>query len=388
MAVSGRTQGWSCVLLAVVALATAMLTGCVAQCVPLPAYMRPQSLYLGEQPYSRLYVEVDAVEGVEIPDRWLDGLRTFLSEHCLKPDGIEILRDPPVPAREVERMPFMFAAICSLDGPRPSHRPQPAYLHVFFQNGPLRAGNKKVFVGVDSSCPSSIFYDAGYSPRWNDRVAVPCLQHEAGHILGLGRSTDHGDGIHCGNRGCLMCPSPDLFSNIGLLFGASWKPSLCGDCARDLEVAKSEGTDDKLSFAGPFLVRREDGYSVVSLPGWHMIAVGPGDEEFDWRKALPHMKATIRERRERLAAEKPDARTKGNPWCFHTVYARLGTDGQFADVTEVTAALEKALHDPCPTVKHVATVRLKELRERLAGESKDPGAPNTEPSPGDTSRVN
>jgi len=387
MAAKGRIQRWSQLSLAVAVLSTGMLTGCMTQSAPPPAYMRPQSLYLREQPYSRLYVEVDAVEGVEIPDGWLDGLKTFLSGHCLKPDGIEIVRDPPIPASEVKRIPFGYAALYALDGPRSPDRPPPAYLHVFFQTGPIRPDNKRIFSAIDGYCPSSIFYDAGYSPRWNDQIAVPCLQHEAGHILGLGRNRDHGDGVHCGKRGCLMGLFPDLLSNIGLLFGASWKPSLCSDCERDLQATKSEGTDGKLSFAGPFLVRREDGYSVVSMPGWHMIAVGPVDEVFDWRKALPDLKVTIRKRREELTAEKADARKRGNPWCFHVVYARLGADGRFANVTEVSAALEKALRDPCPMVGHVATVRLKELREKVAAECKNPNVMDTGSSPGDVSRA-
>ena len=387
MAANGRTQGLSWMRLVVAAFPTLMLTGCVAKSAPPPAYMRPQSLYLKEQPYSRLYVEVDAVEGVEIPDRWLDELKTFLSEHCLKPDGIEMVRDPPIPASEVKGVPFAYAALCALDGPRPPDRPQPAYLHVFFQNGPIRVDKREIFSGIDFYCPSSIFYDAEYAPKWNEQVAVPCLQHEAGHILGLSRNTDHGDGMHCGNRGCLMRPSPDLLSNIGVLFGASWKPSLCSACGRDLQATKSEGTDGELSFVGPFLVRREDGYSVVSMSGWHVIAVGPVDEVFDWRKALPDMKATIRKRREQLTAEKPDAKKRGNPWCFHVVYARPGADGRFANVTEVSAALEKALHDPCPMVEHMATVRLKELKEKAADEFQDPNVMDTGSSPEDISRA-
>ena len=70
-----------------------IVSGCGSKSAKLPAYMRPELLYLKERPYSRLYVEVDTVEGVEVPEKWLDTLKGFLSTHCSKPDGIEIIRD-------------------------------------------------------------------------------------------------------------------------------------------------------------------------------------------------------------------------------------------------------------------------------------------------------
>ncbi len=381
MTVNGRVRGRLWPRLAAAAFLPLVLTGCMAGPVPPPAYMRPQSLYVKEQPCRRLYVEVDAVEGAEVPQRWLEGLKTFLAGHCVKPDGIEIVRDPPIPASEVEGMPFAFPALCACDGPRPADGPPPAYLHVFFQREPIRIADKKILSGVDFHCPSAIFYSTGYLHEWNDRIAVACLRHEAGHVLGLCLNRDHGDGRHhCVRRGCLMRPSPDLLSNFGLFLGISWTPSLCDDCGRDLQAARSEGVDDRLSFAGPFLVRRENGYSVVSVPGWHAIVVGPVEEVFDWRTALADMKTVVRDRRDRVAREKPDT-TKVNPWCFHVVHAPRNGKGGFADVPQVVAALEKAREDPCPMVGHVASVRLKEFRKEADDEFKELDAADTA-SPG------
>ena len=45
-----------------------IISGCGPRSAKIPTYMRPDLLYLKKQPYSRIYVEVDTVEGVEVPD--------------------------------------------------------------------------------------------------------------------------------------------------------------------------------------------------------------------------------------------------------------------------------------------------------------------------------
>ena len=76
-------------LIFLMTLAFVIISGCGTKAI-LPTYMQPELLYLKEEPYKKLYVEVDIVEGTEVPDAWLDTLKEFLSTHCSKPDGIEI----------------------------------------------------------------------------------------------------------------------------------------------------------------------------------------------------------------------------------------------------------------------------------------------------------
>src|SRR5687767_7300308 len=57
----------------------------------------PQLLYLLSSPHSWLHVEVDAVQGNEPDDAALEKLRAFLSTHCRKPDGVEIVRSDVIP---------------------------------------------------------------------------------------------------------------------------------------------------------------------------------------------------------------------------------------------------------------------------------------------------
>jgi hypothetical protein len=84
-----------------IALASSVAGGCGPKSAKFPTYTQPELLYVTAQRYTRLYVEVDVLEGVEVPQRWLDELRGFLSQHCDKPDGITMVRDAPIPASAV-----------------------------------------------------------------------------------------------------------------------------------------------------------------------------------------------------------------------------------------------------------------------------------------------
>jgi hypothetical protein len=224
-----------------------IVSGCGSKSAKLPTYIRPELLYLNEQPYSRLYIEVDTVEGVEVPEKWLDTLEEFLSTHCSKPDGIEIVRDEPIPFDDIKDMPIGPASILCLDGPDPNSGPQPAYLHVFFYDKDKIFKKTRKEPHVISICPSTIFYnvDCGYRL---DKMIKLTLPHEAGHVLGLCKNTTHGDGAHCMNKKCLMRPGPDRLPSLGLLlFGLPLKSDLCNDCLSDLEEYKSESADPNIT---------------------------------------------------------------------------------------------------------------------------------------------
>src|SRR5947208_16931116 len=56
--------------------------------IKITSFWHPELLYILSSPYSRLYVEVDAVEGCQPSDATLNKLREFLTTYCHKPDGI------------------------------------------------------------------------------------------------------------------------------------------------------------------------------------------------------------------------------------------------------------------------------------------------------------
>src|SRR5215475_13106714 len=78
--------------------------------VKLTSFWQPQLLYILPSPHSRLYVEVDAVEGCQPSDATLNKLRDFLTTYCNKPDGIEIVRGDLIPAETARGVPLRALA--------------------------------------------------------------------------------------------------------------------------------------------------------------------------------------------------------------------------------------------------------------------------------------
>jgi hypothetical protein len=340
---------------AIITLACAA-EGCGAKSAKLPTYTRPELLYLSGRPYSRLYIEVDTVQGVEVPDQWLDALEEFLSTHCSKPDGIKMVRDKPIPFEDIKDMPIGPASILCLDGPDPNSGSQPAYLHLFFY------AKDKVFKKTTKSphvlfpCPSAIFYNVDYGYRLNKMIKLT-LPHEAGHVLGLCKNTEHSDGAHCRNKECLMRQSPDNLPSLGLLlFGSPFKSDLCDGCLSDLEAYKSESANPNLTFNGPFLIRKEDGYSVASLPYSDVLIPAALEDEFDWQKMLAKLKETIKETDFGEYWKKGAYRLWG-------LCRRDDTENPQESVIDYADVLTRATGDPSPLVKHVALAELKRLKQ-------------------------
>ena len=348
--------------IAVVALAW-IVTGCGSKSAPFPTYMQPELLYLKHQPYSHLYVEVDTIEGVEVPDQWLDELKAFLDKYCEKPDGIEIVQDPPVPLSEVKGMPIGAASILCLDGPNTGSGSQPAYLHVFFYDRNIGLKAERGAPHVLSNCPCGILFDTGYFRISKGKAEEFAMKHELGHVLGLCKNPNHGDGVHCKNQGCLMYKDPGLLSSFGLLFGSRVEKQLCADCQKDIETWKSGDIDPKLAFKGPFLIRREDYYSVASLPYCDLIIPNPVESTFEWTKLLSFLKDVIREKCR--AALKDGREPRERKWLIRGFW-----DGSFdKDVSwdslpeHVIILFRRAADDQSPLIKNYANFALKKLKQ-------------------------
>jgi hypothetical protein len=318
--------------------------------------MQPDLLYLNDQPYSRLYVEVDSVEGVEVPEELLEELRVFLGKHCSKPDGIEIVRDEPIGLSEVKDVPMGPASVLWLDGPDPNSGSQPAYLHLFFYD--TKTAFKRVLKNphVPALCPTAICYNVNYCGSSQDKVAALFLRHEAGHVLGLCRNTAHGDGTHCRNNQCRMRASPGLLSGLWLPFGGRIERELCADCRDDLERGRSEHVGGALEFKGPFLIRREEGYCVASLPSRQILLPQSMADEFQWREVLARLKKGMR------AAGFSECLK--NRHCLHFyVWPDRDRDGSGQSSIDQTALLTRAAEDPSPFISRKAAALLKKLRQ-------------------------
>src|SRR5262245_39650719 len=99
----------------------------------LTSFWQPQLLYILSSPHSRLYVEVDAVEGCQPSDATLHKLREFLTTYCNKPDGIEIVRGDVIPAGTARGVPLPALARKFINGPPDNNTASPpAFLYVLY----------------------------------------------------------------------------------------------------------------------------------------------------------------------------------------------------------------------------------------------------------------
>lgn len=259
------------------------LTGCRVvpdgfRTEPLPqevTFWKPWLLNSSRSPYRKLYVEVDAVRGAEPPQAWLDGMARFLKAQCDKPDGIKIVRSQTISRAEAATASTTSLALRYLDGPPPGS----AFLYVLYYNSALNPSLKTANPhAVVFPYPCAIFVDRNYNEAdFGDVLGGLILEHEAGHLVGAARNPAHGDGAHCRNHHCLMNPqflyAPEM---IALGMAPTPQTEFCPDCLADMARWRATPAPANLRFNGPFLTRREQGYSVLTLPNTVHLHLGTG----------------------------------------------------------------------------------------------------------------
>jgi hypothetical protein len=344
------------------------------------SFWQPHLLYLKRAPHAALYVEIDAVEGTGPSDSEIDRLRGFLERYCDKPDGVHIVVDSHIPASAVEGKSEESLALKYLDGPPvvPTTA-QPAFLYIFyydsgFCNGAdyraawedarsggtipwdisaeLWRGGTNPWEGYEHPraatpvrkphitllpYPGAVFIDRRYGP-WGHAMWDLFLLHEIGHVLGLARDLDHGDGMHCNDMQCLMNEKARV-EFLGWLSGEErphYQHDLCDRCRCELDHYRNLPADPGLSFAGPLLVRSEGDYHVLSLPGFVELYIG-SLAQLDPRAVLKD-------------AHRHSAHLRhGGLW----VNLRVGLIGEH-NRDALTAALKHARHDPYAPVRRIA----------------------------------
>lgn len=253
---------------------------------PIPAYRHPELLYLTAQPCSKLYVEVDAVEGAEPSPNIIQALRKFLNTYCDKPDGIQIVQQKPLSRSIADGLPEEVLAWRYMQGLPPGEdSARTAYLYVLFFDSRI-SGTATSSEGSEPYTspryPCAVFIDAAYWQSYFHKFVPRIICHETGHLIGLVKNTRHGDGAHCRNTSCLMFPT---HSEERALASAAYRErfDICPDCRADLaRLKKQQKRDPKLSFLGPALVRTERLYRVIQLPNIVYWDFAPF-KSFDWR---------------------------------------------------------------------------------------------------------
>lgn len=292
--------------LAVVLRAFAMLalgllfTGCISRghnsvktgekIVEETLFWRPERLYLQAAPHTRLYVEIDAVQGTEPDEATLQALRDFLGTYCQKPEGIQLVRDDVISKEEARSLSPAALTRRHLDGP-PQNDGQTAYLYLLYYDGalcdrdplgpdgkPIKRDKTKGHRGDNPHVdllpyPAAIFVNSRYGLHRSRREI---LVHEAGHVLGLARRAEGTQMLHCLTETCLMQASISFHISRWLtLRDPITQHEFCADCRADLQAQATGPAAVNLRFIGSVMVRTEPGYHVLSLPGHAKLQVGP-----------------------------------------------------------------------------------------------------------------
>ena len=284
-------------------LAAALVVVCLAGCstpktehaqsdpdgAQIPDGWKPHLLYLLRSPHPRLHVEVDAVKGCEPNDATLERLKAFLSEHCTKPDGIDIVRSDAIPVQAARGLSEKALARKYMNGPDRTNASQAAFMYVLFYYDELsRDGAAKVAQAGASGATArrskiaNPYADVGLYPAiyfnkrflrkadyFRGQAEKEILRHEAGHVLGLSRRRVGSVNRHCEVRTCLMHTALRV---RGDLHKPQWR--LCKECVAELQRSSNQSPLNNLRYVGPVLVRSETNYHVLSLPDRMNIIVG------------------------------------------------------------------------------------------------------------------
>ena len=327
-------------------------------------YTYPGPLYLKESPYKKLYVEIDSIEGTNIPDVYIDTIRSFLSLHCSKPQGIKIIQNAPVKIK-YKNLPIEYISILCMDGPV-NEENNTAYLHFFFYDSSQGLVSLRKNPLVISDFPTTVFFNVSYIK--NDLNAqLHAIKHELGHALGLCKNPVHGDETHCKNR-CLMRARihSGIATQLIKLFGQSNKGGdLCEDCLVDIERIKSEAHISNLNFSGPFSIREEEVYLIASVMSTYIIIPSMFAEKFDtdWQRVLLQLKEYVEEKIYNLTDESKIAALKSNRMTTFIAHYHSNYGLKF-DFLRDHALIEKMKSDPCGTIKAVAYIMSSQLNDK------------------------
>ncbi len=254
--------------------------------VPLPQHL----LLTHRDPYSKLWVEVDMVEGAEPDPADLAALEQFLIRSCDKPGGVVIHVDDRIPREEAASTYSRSLALRYLDGPVESDQ---AFLYYLFYDSAISGEPESEPVCTILPFPGAVFVDHQFVVPQRHRPAQfrrRALQHEAAHALGLATNPSHSAGGHCLVEDCLM-NAKLVFQYRRFLLGKDpiAQKELCGECLADLAVSRSVRVGSELFYHDGYYVRSESNYHVLCLPGFLYVHWGPL-RRLD-RKALAEMRA-------------------------------------------------------------------------------------------------
>ena len=250
---------------------------------------QPHLLYLRPAPHARLYVEVDAVAGCAPSEATLNKLREFLTTYCEKPGGIEIVRRPLISQAAARGRPPHALARTFMAGPPAGPGAAPAFLYVLYYDSALSEEPPPAAPGQRAGSPPppafnehpqsdllpypAIYMNVRY--RFEKWVPDEMLLHEAGHVLGLVSRSAFAADHHCLDPNCLMNRTLRVSMSRTVTGRHHTRQiQLCGRCRQELVDSLKLPPPANLRYAGPVLVRSENGYAVLALPNRVKVLLG------------------------------------------------------------------------------------------------------------------
>lgn len=241
------------------------------------SFWQPHRLLMSEAGPPAFEVEIDHVDGAGPTAAELQSLTEFFQAHCRKPGGVRLRVDAPIPRDRARGKSHLALGELHLDGPAQSGT---AFAYFLFYDSRVTGTPKQAPTTSRIPFSGAVFVDRRFIDAWArfpgaGDLARRMVLHEAGHVLGLSDNQAHGDGLHCTNFPCLMNASLLVrFPRLVLPGPVVPQRDFCDDCKADLRTAAEQPPARNLRFLGPYCVRSEAGYHVVSTAGFASVHVG------------------------------------------------------------------------------------------------------------------
>ncbi len=240
-------------------------------------FWKPKLLLTSDARYRKLEIEIDHVEGTGPTATELQSLTSFFQQQCRKPDGVKVRMDKAIPRTDARDKSFKALAEQHLDGPESADA---AFIYFLFYDSRLAGTSPTQPWTMRLPFPGAVFVDRRWLTKWSRFPGTGdaprrMLLHEAGHVLGLCENQTHGDWSHCTNQACLMNWSLQI-RPLRLFWPGPviHQRDFCSDCQADLAAYRDQLPADNLRFLGPYCVRSEADYHVLSSPGFIYVHLG------------------------------------------------------------------------------------------------------------------
>jgi hypothetical protein len=237
---------------------------------------KPWLAYLRRQPYQKMVVQVDCVEGAEVTNGEVKAIKDFLATHVDKPGGIEMRVGKPVPLAMARAVSAEQLAAIKATEQADALPADAAFMHLLFVDKSRMKGLPAWERWAKSHTEvwpftGTAFIDVSNVDVWTRRTVRQTAEHEIGHLLGLVSRRALNNGGHCDSPNCLMKPS------FSMHWAVLFPRSLCQKCEADLRMDRESMEACNMRFWGPFVVRMEKGYYVAMLPSVTALGIGEPD---------------------------------------------------------------------------------------------------------------